>query len=200
MTMGRRAESLAAGRRALELDPMDLANNSHEGWYHFFTRDYARAVEPLQRTIDLDPTFHIGRWYLGIVYEQQRAFDAAIEQFEQSVRLTGDRPSMVALLGHAYAAANRRPQAENILRQLTARSTAQYVAPYPVAAIHVALGDVDEAFAWLERAYVGRDSWMDYIGLDPRLDALRSDSRFTALLQRLHLPAGPARAPNESGR
>ena len=45
----------------------------------------------------------------------------------------------------------------------------------------------DDAFAWLERAYTERDSWMDYLGLDPRLDGLRSAPRFADLLRRVNL-------------
>lgn len=94
---------------------------------------------------------------------------------------------MVALLGHAYAAAGRRDEAQATVRQLDALSKQQYVPPYPVAVIHAALGQKEEAFAWLERAYEQRDSWMDYLALDPRLDGLHSDPRFADLLRRLKL-------------
>lgn len=94
---------------------------------------------------------------------------------------------MVALLGHAYAAANRRSEAQVILQQLSALSKQKYVPAYPVAAIYAALGQKDEAFARLERAYDERDSWMDYLGLDPRLDGLRPDPRFADLLRRMNL-------------
>ena len=187
MTMRRTEESFRAGRRALELDPVDLANNAHQGWHYVWTREYDLAIEPLQKAIEMDRTFPIGQWYLGMAYEQQGAFEDAIAQFQNCVRLTGGRPSMTALLGHAYAAANRRSEALGILEQLGASSKERYVPSYPIAVIHAALGHKDEAFAWLERAYDERDSWMDYLGLDPRLDGLRSDPRFAGLLGRMNL-------------
>ena len=58
---------------------------------------------------------------------------------------------------------------------------------YSVAAIYSALGQSDQAFIWLERAYDEHDSWMDYLGLDPRLDGLRSDARFADLMRRMKL-------------
>ena len=148
----------------------------------------------MQKAIELDPNFPVGRWYLGLTYEQKGAFQDAIAQFETCVRLTAERPSMFALLGHAYAAANRRSEARAILRQLDARSKQTYVPSYPVAAIYAALGEQDEAIAWLEKAYDERDSWMDYLGLDPRLDGLRSNPRFADLLGRMNLRpiAGPS--------
>ena len=187
MTMGRAQESFTAGRRALELDPVDLGNNAHQGWYYLFNHEYARAIEPLQKAIEMDPNFPVGRWYLGMAYEQLGAFPEAIAQFDNCVRITAGRPSMVALLGHAYAAAGRRNEAEATLQQLSELSKQQYVPPYPLAVIHAALGEKEEAFAWLERAYDARDSWMDYLAVDPRLDGLHTDPRFADLLRRLKL-------------
>ena len=188
MTVGRTEESLRAGRRALELDPLDLANNAHVGWHYLWTHQYDRAVEPLQKAIELDLTFPVPQWYLGMVYEQQGAFQDAIAQFQNCIRVTGGRPAMTALLGHAYAAANRRSEAEAILQQLSAASKQRYVPSYPIAVIDAALGRKDEAFAWFERAYAEHDSWMIYVGLDPRLAGLRSDPRFADLLRRMNLP------------
>jgi serine/threonine-protein kinase len=187
MTMGRTEESLREGRRALELDPLDLPSNAHEGWYHLFIRQPDRALGPLRRTIEMDANFSVAQWYLGWAYEQLGARREAIVQFERTVRLTQRKPSMLALLGHALAAANRRDEALAILRELNDRAKDQYVAAYPVAAIHAALGEPDAAFSWLNKAYDERDSWLDYVALDPRLDGLRSDARFTGLLRRLKL-------------
>jgi hypothetical protein len=86
---------------------------------------------------------------------------------------------MIALSGHAYAAAGRKSEATAVLEQLRALKTT-------VCAVLLdsdyfrGTGERDEAFAWLERAYDDHDSWMDYLGLDPRLDGLRSDARFAA--------------------
>ena len=135
----------------------------------------------------MNANFSVAQWYLGQAYVNKGAFPEAIAQFQNCVRITGGLPSMVALLAHAYAAANQVPEARKLLQQLIARSKQEYVAPYPVATIYLALNQKEEAFAWLERAYNERDSWMDYLGLDPRLDSLRSDPRFVALLDRMKL-------------
>ena len=187
MTMGRVPESFRTGRRALELDPLDLPINAHQGWHYLWTREYDRAIQPLQKTIEMAPTFPVAHWYLGLAYEQKQTFRDAIAEFESAVRVTAESPSMVALLGHAYAAANRRREARATLEQLTALSKQKYVSPYAVAVIYAALGEKEEALVRLERAYDERDSWMDYLGLDPRLDGLRSDPRFANLLRRMNL-------------
>jgi tetratricopeptide (TPR) repeat protein len=135
----------------------------------------------------MDPTFTVAQWYLGLAYEQKGAFPNAIAQFQNCVRLTGGRPSMLALLGHAYAGAGQRSEARAILQQLSMQSKQGYVPSYPVAVIYAALGEKDAALAQLEKAYVERDSWMDYLKIDPRLDSLRDDPRFANLLRRMNL-------------
>jgi TolB-like protein/Tfp pilus assembly protein PilF len=189
MTRGRVDESLDAGLRALDLEPLDGGNNAHQGWHHLFQRQYDLAVAPLLKAIDLDPTFVVSRWYLGMAYEQQGKYDDAIAKFEECARLTRNRPSMLALLGHAYAAAGRRRDAEDVLdRLLTPSSPQPYVASYPIAVIYAALDDKQKAFEWLEQALRERDSWLNYLGLDPRLDKLRGEAQFAELMRRLDLP------------
>jgi tetratricopeptide (TPR) repeat protein len=188
MAMGRVEESFREGRRGLELDPLDLANNAHQGWHYLFLRQYDQSLEPLRKAIELDATFPVPQWYLGLAQEQRGDLDAAIVQFENCVKITGgNRPSMLALLGHAYAAAGRRNEAEAMLQRLETLSKTAYVPSYGVAAIHAALGHTDDAFARLDQAYDERDSWMSYLGLDPRLDGLRSDPRFASLMQKMKL-------------
>jgi serine/threonine-protein kinase len=187
MTMDRTQQALEAGRRALELDPFDLPINAHQGWQYFCVRRYDQAIESLQRTLDMEPGFHTTHRYLGMVYEDTGRFQDAIGEFEKTVRITGGSVPMLALLGHAYAAADQRAQARSILDQLSALAKEKYVSSYLVGAIHAALGQKDDAFAYLERAYEERDSWMDYLKLDRRLDGLRADGRFTDLLRRVNL-------------
>ena len=186
-SMGRTEESFRINHRALDLDPLDLPSSAHVGWHYVFMRQYDLAIEPLQKTIDMSPDWPVARWYLGLAYEQKGAYDDAIREFQYCVRVTSDRPSMLALLGHAYAAAGRKKEARAVLEKLSALAKQRYVASYPVAVVYAALGDKEQALARLERAYDEGDSWMDYLGVDPRLDPLRSDPRFVDLMRRMNL-------------
>src|SRR6185295_1265018 len=67
-------------------------------------------------------------------------------------------------------------------------STQHYVSAYRIAAVYAALGDRDRAFKWLEHAYESRDGWLIWLVVDPVVDSLRSDERFTDLLRRMGLP------------
>jgi len=84
--------------------------------------------------------------------------------------------------------AGKTNKARQILDELKERSRQVYVSAYNIAVIHAWLGETDHAFEWLEKAYEVRAEFLVYLKADPRLDRLRADSRFPALLKRVGLP------------
>jgi hypothetical protein len=82
-----------------------------------------------------------------------------------------------------------RDEARATLAELKAKSAECYVPPYYFALIHGALGEKDEAFEYLEKAYETRDGNLPMLKVDQRLDGLRGDPRFADLLWRTGLPA-----------
>jgi len=95
---------------------------------------------------------------------------------------------MQAQLGHAYAVAGKRSEAEKVLSELRELANQRYVSPYDVAMIYVGLGDKEQAFAWLEKAYQEHARRLWALKVNPTWDSLRSDSRFAGLLRRIGLP------------
>ncbi len=80
----------------------------------------------------------------------------------------------------------KRGEALKVLADLKAASKRRYVPSYEIAVIHAGLGDKDEAFAWLQKAYDDRDSsWLVDLNVDPRFEPLRSDARFVELVRRI---------------
>ncbi|HKV90642.1 MAG TPA: hypothetical protein VJQ43_05545 [Thermoplasmata archaeon] len=115
-------------------------------------------------------------------------YDAAIEEVQIAVRLSGESTMSLAILGHAHAAAGHPRQAKEILAKLARRSRDQDAPSYRIALVRTGLGDRDKAISWLERADPERSAWLAWIGVEPRIDGLRSDARFVRLLRRLMLP------------
>lgn len=56
-----------------------------------------------------------------------------------------------------------------------------------MALVYTALGDIDNAFAWLEKSYEKHEESLCSLAVDPKLDILRSDSRFNNLLKKIGL-------------
>jgi len=94
----------------------------------------------------------------------------------------------IASLGHAYATSGKKGEAQKLLDELKTRSKQRYVSPYLIAFPYIGLGDREQALAWLEKGYESHDQWMIWLRSDPKLDSLRSDSRFTELLRRVGFP------------
>ena len=187
--MGRVEQSLAVSLRALELNSFDLTLNAHLGWHYLYARQYDRAAEQLHKAIELDPNFVTSHLYLGYVYEQQLKYEDAITEFNKAMTLSeeGRRPVMEAALRHAYALAGKKAEARQLLARLKETSKRRFISPYGIAVIHLSLGDKEQAFVWLNRAYDERDNWLNYLKVEPRLDPLRTDPRFAELLRRVGL-------------
>jgi Flp pilus assembly protein TadD len=96
-------------------------------------------------------------------------------------------PRLLAYLGYAYAMVGRSEDAQRLLSSLTQLSEQQYATPVGIAAVHLALGEKEQALVWLEKAYQAHDSDLTGIATDPRLRALHSDGHFQDLLRRVGL-------------
>jgi hypothetical protein len=94
---------------------------------------------------------------------------------------------MLALLGHAYAVAGKKTEAQQVLNDLQQLQEQRYVSPYTVAAIYAGLGDQDQAFKWLDKAVEERDIWLMNLKVDPVFAKLRSQRKFTDTLARIRL-------------
>jgi tetratricopeptide (TPR) repeat protein len=106
----------------------------------------------------------------------------------QKARALEDDPWIVGTLGHAYAASGRRGEAQKIVEELKEQAKQRHVTPYWIAMIYVGLGEKDQAFSWLEKAFEERSSWLQWFKTDPMLDSLRSDPRYADLLRRIGVP------------
>jgi serine/threonine protein kinase len=183
--LGRHSEAIAEIKKAHELDPLSLIINQGVGGKYMYARRYDEAMAQFRRTLELYPHFPPTHQRLGWCYVQKRMYDEAIAEMRRAVELSGNSAQMIAALGHAHAAAGRRETARGIIAELERRSKESYVDHYFVATIFAALGEKDEAFALLEKAYAERSYWMPWLNIDPQFDNLRSDSRFDELVERV---------------
>jgi TolB-like protein/Tfp pilus assembly protein PilF len=185
VVMGMDAEAIDETRRALSLDPVSLATNALAGRSYYLLRRYDQAIEQCREALDLDANFWIAHFFAGKAYAQKALYaDAAAE-----LRKAGDvTTEALATMAYVDAASGNRAEATKILAQLIGRADRSFVPPSHVAKIHVALGDYDRAFEWLDKAYQARDSWLQWLAAEPQWDRLRADPRFTDLLRRVGLP------------
>ena len=179
-------EAIAEAKRAQELEPLSFIASSHLAWILYLSGQTDRAIEECNRMLELDPNIFAAHRYLGLAYEQKGMYQKAIAEFQRGVQLSGS-PLMLAHLGHAHAVSGNTTEARRILGELREMQNRRYVSSSTVAAIYVALGEKDEAFKWLEKAYEERDVWLMNLKVDPVFSKIRGDARFRDLLSRTSL-------------
>ena len=184
MALGQFDRAIAEGKRAVELDPLSLIDNADFGWIYFNARRYDEAIAQLRKTIDMDSRFYLAHYYLGQALQFKGQLTEAIAEYRTAVELD-DEPVALAFLGHAYARAGQRNEAQKILDRLTQEAKSRYVSAYSFALVLTGLGDKDGAIEALERAYLNDEGHDIYIiKVDPMLDDLRGQARFEALVQK----------------
>jgi eukaryotic-like serine/threonine-protein kinase len=185
--MGRFDEALAEGRAAIDLDPASVSIRRSMGWLQYYARQYEAAVDNLRRALSMNPTAEETHRLLGLVYMEQGLYDDAADSFREAMASSEYDVMAYAGLGHVAARRGRPDEARAVLDQLLDRSKVHYVSPVALCGLYVTLGDPDAAFEWLERAYQERRGWLAYLKIEPMLDGLRQDARFTRLVERMRL-------------
>lgn len=184
--LGRHEESIAELKQAQQLDPLSLITGGFLGSAYYFARRYDEALAQVRRVLEIEPNYWFAHWLLAGAYERLEQWPEAIAACQQA-RALNDSPIVPALLGLCYARMGKRRAAQRILADLQQAGSPHFVAPYNLALICAALGETDQALAWLDRAANARDESVPLLKVDPRVDSLRADPRFAALLRRVGL-------------
>jgi tetratricopeptide (TPR) repeat protein len=188
VNMGRLEEALAQVKRARELDPFDLGINRFEAYILYHARRYDEAIAHLRKILETNPGMSTAHWNIGMAYSQKGMHQEAISALEKAAEINGDGQAYLGYLGYVYAAAGRRAEALKVLDELRERSQRKYVRPMHTALVYFGLGEKDQTFAWLQKAYDERDYDLVYFIADPISSSLRSDPRFQKLLRRMGFP------------
>lgn len=187
MAMGRIRQAWAESTQALELDPYGIRANSHQGWHHFYAREYDLAIRDFQRTLSMEPGDTYSRRFLANSYEGKGMFPEAITELQKIPAGTSGTPLILAALGYAQAMAGNRRKAMSIASELEMESKREYVSAVDIGLIYLGLGDKNKALDWLEQGFRERSALLIYLKVDPRLDALRSSHRFQDLVRNIGL-------------
>ena len=187
--VGRFEEAIDEAECAVSLDPLSAMPNAALSWTYWFARQFDRVLAHARTKVELHADVPYIHWAVAMGNLEIGNFDAAIAAMRLAVDTSGGATLFSAILAETYAVAGRRDDALEILRRLQEDSGQRYVTPYMLGRIYAALGQKDEAFRWLDIAYEQRAPWMVLLKRDPRLDSLRSDPRYEALLRRMNFPS-----------
>ena len=185
LNAGRFDEASIEYRRALELEPLSLPINWDFGRFLYMSRRYDESLAQHKKTIELDPGFARAHRTLAEVYRVKGDYANAVEERAKVLALIG-QPENAALIRATFA----RDGWLGFLRLVTAENSAlkDINNNWVVAKAYVDLGQKDKAFAELDKAYEKRLSSLCWLKIEPQMDPLRSDPRYTDLLRKMNFP------------
>ena len=182
---GRFDDSLAEYSKGRELDPLSSSIARGAAFPYYLKRDYARALEMLRKANELGPAFSIF-WEVQ-AYIQNGSFTEALAELEKAKRDRKGDQVLILSTGMVYAAQGKRAEALRIIKELEEMSGASLSQAQYIARIYAALNEKDLALTWLERG-LGTGAIGAFYKDEPVWDPIRSDPRYSALLQRTELP------------
>jgi TolB-like protein/Flp pilus assembly protein TadD len=185
---GRLDEALDEILLAQALDPISSIIARDVARVHYYRQDFEAALEQCDHTVELNPHFSPAYWILGLVQEQRGEFDESVAAFQRAIQLSPRSPIMQAALGRTFALSGKQHEAMQILEELHRLAEKRYVSPFELASLHFALGQAEEGFEWLAKAFQDRCFELISLRVDPRWQALKGNPRFHRLSSQLGLP------------
>lgn len=183
----RHEEALAATDKSVSLDPLSMMIYTGAGDAYYFAREYEKSVIHFRMSIELDSRFDGAHTGLARSLEALGRFDDARAEYDRGHRLSSGVAGPSFGLAHLAAARGNETEARRILAQLTESRKDRVVSAWGIAVLHASLGDVDEAFRWLDIAVEEKSPGLLMLRVHPRLDPIRKDLRYWPLVRRVGL-------------
>lgn len=180
-------KSIELMKEAQTLDPLSPIINVGCGLPYYFMRRSERAIKIYREVIETNRSFFPAHIYLGMAYEQNGQFKAAVAELLLALSLTPDNTFARSLLGYLYAVSGDEEKAGEIIEHLTCESNERYVSPYGMAELYAGLKEKEQALTYLEKAAAEHSWWLIFADVNHRFDNLRDEPRFQEILRQLNL-------------
>lgn len=185
---GRFDEGLREIDLAERLDPLSLRAKTLTAWTKYQARRYQDSLKKACEIISLDPNNPQGYLQLSNVQIQLGMYPDAVENSKKAVEMMQPSPMPVYTYCFALAGAGDMTGARSFADELLTRSKSSYVMPYFIAMAHVAVNNFDVAFEFFERSLAENNQWLLWFATEPKLDIIRNDQRYPALLEKINPP------------
>jgi tetratricopeptide (TPR) repeat protein len=189
-SLGRHEEALVEIKKAIRLDPLNLKYNDNLGQEYATGRQYDLAVEQFEKVIEMDPSFASVHFDLAGAYFDMGKYDLWLQEQENGASLS-HQPEYLAVykeVGKVYSRSGFHAALREWAEQQKELSKRRYEDPAFIGFIYAAMGDKDQAFAWLEKGYKEKSDSIQYLKTSHMVDPLRSDPRYADMLKRMGLP------------
>jgi tetratricopeptide (TPR) repeat protein len=168
--------------QALKIDPVSIITLVWAGVTSHLAHRFDEAIKHYQSALELDPHFIWAHMYMAQALEQGGDFKGALREFETTIQLAGGSECVKAMKAHAHAMAGDKSSACAILQELNDAAPYRCMPSYDIAATYTALGELNRAVLWLNRACAERNMKLFTLTQDPRFDPLRHRSDFQEIV------------------
>ena len=183
--LGRFDEALRESEVARQLDPLSLIIAVDNGEILYLSRQYDRSIQKLTAVQEMEPGFQ--RAHIVIhSYVEQRRYKEALDQIDEW-SATASNPWIFAESAYVYGRSGQQALAQHALEKLLELNRRQQMDVAPIVWACIGMGNTEQAFTWLEKAYTQHSNSLTRIKVDPAFDSLRDDPRFQDLLLRVGL-------------
>lgn len=182
---GRLDEAIKEMNAAYALDPISPVIATNLGRTLFLSGRRKEAIDQYRRALELSPGFAYAHVKLGIALVAESMMEEGEKEIEQATRLAPEFNEAQAALGYVNVMSGKTEQAEMVLKKLKTSSGSQCVPSTWIGVLCSALGDLDQAFEWLDRAVTEHSSTFPEYCSEPMFSLVEKDSRFGPLLKRM---------------
>lgn len=181
---GRLEEAVREMQMARDLDPLSAITNAYLGLAYHFTNRLADSAAQARKALELDPDFVEARMDLANLEMDQRNFKGFYSELALAKALAP--PSRTDLMNAlACALQGKKSEALDLVHKWEKPEGGVLVRSTSIAGVYAALGDREQMYKWLERAYVDRDGMLAFVNLQHVYQPYRSEPRFIALEKKL---------------
>ncbi len=187
---GRLDEALTEAKRALELDPLNLPINNNLAFVYSSLGQDDRAIDQYRKTIEIDPNFPPAHSnFADLLIVDGKYAEGFLElQTAATVSHDAEELKIADAIGKAFRKSGYGEAIRVSVKADIDRSRREYVQPLKIAESYAMIGDMKNAFQWLDKAYQVHDDALPYLKVAPGLRSIHSDPRYLGLLRRVGLP------------
>jgi tetratricopeptide (TPR) repeat protein len=188
--VGRHSEAIAQEKRALELEPLSLKYNDNYAIVTYNAGQDQFAVEQWRKTLEMDPNYASALRNLSNTYADLHQYDLWLKNWKKVATVTNDHENLKIAdeAARVYTKSGFQAAMRRIIELQVQLAKRRYVDPADIGLNCAVLGEKDQAFFWLEKAYAEKSDDLEWIKVNRSADALRSDPRYAALLKKMGLP------------
>jgi tetratricopeptide (TPR) repeat protein len=186
---GRFSEGIAIAKRAVELEPLNLKYGDTLAAVYRDSRQYDLALEQSKHTLEMDPNYTSAVHNLALMYRDMQKYDLWLEEWKKGATINNDHEDLAIAEDTAavYAKAGYTAALKHLVELQLQLAKRRYVDPADIGFNYAELGEKDEAFTWLDKAYAEQSDLMVWVKVVRPMDGLRSDPRYAALLKKMNL-------------